>query len=129
MTTAPKTLPTAAAKTCLRRRKACRPGIIHRRLQITAVLYWNNHFGIVRWRRAERVVRCGCRELGVSLPSLRARRVRGQPLWSSIVSDQRRVQASRDSSAGPSAAPGSARWLGAGRVPDRQARAGELVRR
>src|SRR6266567_8888969 len=37
MTTA-TTPPTAAAKTCLRRRNACPPGIIHKRLQITAVL-------------------------------------------------------------------------------------------
>jgi len=66
---------------------------------------------MVRWRRAERAVRCGCRELGLSLPSLRAHRVRGQPAWSGGVPGQRRARASRNSSAGVSAAPGSVSWL------------------
>ena len=47
-------LPERCSATCLRRR---RPGQMQRRqgrLQITAVLYWNNPFGTVRWTRAER---------------------------------------------------------------------------
>ncbi len=49
------------AATCLRRRNARLPGIICIRLQITAVLYWNNPFGPVRWRQAERrFLSCGC---------------------------------------------------------------------
>src|SRR6266487_7126895 len=56
---------------------------------LTALL--NNSFGAVRWRRADRAVRCGFRKLGMSLPWLRAARVRGQPLVPQHADEQKGV--------------------------------------